>query len=110
MAALPSENKREEKTYERCISVVRMLEPEGLHLRVILMFLRNKSWEKDEVAELAWICICLSAQAEQYPQTSTKSWLNSGMGRRTSKGNMTACYSQFCFIAKFREQIISSEP
>lgn len=109
MAALPPENKREKKNHEKCLCVVRMLEPEGLHLGLILIYLRNKSWENDEVAELAGVCICPSVQAQQHLQTSATSWLNSGMGR-TSKVNTTTCYSQLCLIAEFKEQIIRSEP
>lgn len=82
------------KKHEKCPYVVRMLEPEGLHLGLTLTFLRNKSWRKDEVAELAWVCICPSAQTEQNPQTFAISWVNPGVGRKTSKVNMTTCYSQ----------------
>lgn len=109
MTALPSENKMEKKTYEKWLCVVRMLEPEGLHLGLILIYLRNKRWENLEVAELTPVCICPSAQA-QHPQTSTVSWLNAGMARRTFKVKRTACYSQFCLSDKFKEQIIKSEP
>lgn len=63
--------KERKKQMKGASIVVRMLEPEGLHLGLISIYLRNKSWKKDEVAELAWVCICPSSQAQQYPQTST---------------------------------------
>lgn len=87
-----------------------MLEPEGLHLGLILIYLRNKSWKKDEEAELAWVCICPPAQAQQCLQAPTISCLNSAWAEGLPKSRQRHVTHNSVLLLSLKNKVSGQSP